>query len=417
MSLPTLPDLCLFGIFDHLPPRDLLSLHLVCNRWDNLQRTACGRRKRLTICIGQDPIGMLTTSMFAEELPHPDDRLQFPWLNQDVTDFLLFHFSRLTVLHIVIHRIPTTALLKIVDMLDSLSPTLKSLQLNLQFMGNEPAAGVTNRFTALFQSINALPALEHLTLEIRHLLNFEHINLPILRRLHQFRFSSLDRISSLMASLRNYAVPNQNLSQICLITPIHDLNSIDDLLKLDQNLGQKFTHLLPGLSWHDQSRLAQFCNHFRSLTYLHLSIGTLSLRQLTTAMRNLTSLTNFSIMIDFIQHHQPLSLEDGTPPADFHPLSSVRNLKVTTTLSSHRQLESVHLGHIFPGLETLRIEYTYNECTACRFDNFELLDEEARMQCVQWLVRPWQEQCTRLQRLVTAAQFLQHPPVIWVNRD
>src|SRR5699024_5567071 len=64
MSITTIPDLCRLMIFEQLPPKDLLNIHLVDPSWTALQSHACRKRRSLVLTSGPNPTAVLNSCTF-----------------------------------------------------------------------------------------------------------------------------------------------------------------------------------------------------------------------------------------------------------------------------------------------------------------------------------------------------------------
>lgn len=410
MNISNLPDVCLFAIFDHLPLSDLLDIDKISLRWANLKQAACNRRKEITILAGNDPTQkLITKSKFPQYTSSTKkyNTVQYLWFPKDI-EARLSVFSSLTTLNIAICNIPSGALEQILFLLDNSVPNLKHLFIRLKFMGNEIGDTVKNRIQRLFDSINRLPSLRLIILEYEHYFGFQDIQLPVLQHLNEFYFHSIDQGCALLNSLETYAQTNKKLTKIGLLNTINDQKWLDRILKLEN--ASTFTHLNIQLCL-EERKLDQFCTRFFSLTELHLSIGTLSLGQLTTALIKLPKLKRLTLSLTFMDlRYRPLSDEDNTAHT-VCSLASIQHLHIVVNLSAHSQLESAHFGLIFPQITSLSIEYFFHGCRDCGLE-VRSGEDEATKTCVNNLVRPWVAQCTKLKRVVTifgyTGQELEH---------
>ncbi len=399
-SITSLPDVCLFAIFDHLPITDLLNIDKVSSQWANLKQAACNRRTDLTLFVGDDPaLKLVTKSRFPQYSSSTTkySTVHCFGLNQNLADRLSVFIS-LTTLNIAICNVPSGALERVLALLDSSAPNLKHLFIRLKFMGKEQGEIVKSRFFRLFETINTLINLKVLVLEYQHFFGFQDIQLNVLQHLHQFYFQSIDQGSALLNSFESYAQANKSLTKIGLLNTINDQRWFDRILKLEN--ASSFTHLNIQLNVEERT-LDRFCSRFSSLTEVHLCIGTLSLCQLTTALAKLTQLNRLTLSLTFMDlRYRPLSEEDNTGHS-IRSLTTIEHLQIVVNLSAHSQLESAHFGLIFPQIKQLSIEYYLHGCRDCGLEVRSGEPDEIINNCVRHLVKPWIAQCTRLERVVT----------------
>ena len=173
------------------------------------------------------------------------------------------------------------SILKVIYLLQNWNSTLRKLIIRINIADHEIDKRVLitiavnlNRLISAINEEKSLPVLEHLTLDIRENLRIvTELDLPILSRLKEFYFHSLDSSQRfLYQSLKRYAEPNDQLRKI----GIGNAFVWDELIQLfgQSSLRTRFV-MLPNIINHqpigqtiDDERLHdRFYKTFTSITW------------------------------------------------------------------------------------------------------------------------------------------------------
>src|SRR5699024_7619081 len=140
----------------------------------------------------------------------------------------------------------------------------------------------------------------------------------------------------------------------------YDLETIPRLLEMPPHLAATFQKLDLGLIPLDFDDLVALCQRYRSLKELNISAGFLTIRQLIDALVMLPQLTKLAL--------GNLISDTALDSQNLVPLPTVTSLKLWLHLTSHADLDQLHLGVLFPNLVTLDISIFH--CCECGYDFF-----------------------------------------------
>lgn len=272
LQITSLPDVCLLHIFDQLPLRDLATIGDVSDHWATLQNTIFTRRGIVTVLIGaqSQPYNLVNSSYFSFPTNssmivalHGTSKapLELSSLDEKIVKNLVKQYPNCSLLEISVSDVDSSLCNQICYLLESWSSTLMCLKLWIRFSLTDrlslPAKNIiSSDLFRLVATINSLPQLTHLTLDIHNQLTLGiesqeleddnldvQIELPILERLKEFYFYSLNGADSLVDSLQKYAEKNEKLVKIGLRNSIYSAECMGKYFEMSSELLKKFTHL------------------------------------------------------------------------------------------------------------------------------------------------------------------------------
>lgn len=283
----------------------------------------------------------------------------------------------------------------IVKLLSTYAHSLKYLMLEVNFLTTTQSDILLNSaaIRQLFECINLLPKLSHLSLELANQLpaGSPPIALPVLGQLHTFAlFSSFN---SLFAE--SFARHAATVSSIHLSNEQPD-NSLS-LTTVNPQICSRlvdlsFTPFLPM-----DNKIDFLCASFHNLQFLKVSLEHLYLARLANSLSQLANLEGLDLEITS-SPMEPIKQSNRIPRDRIGQLAALKRLRLSVAIESHTDLHSVHLGWIFPRLETLSLMHNYFTCEVCLVNHFAF---QLRLMdiCKREMLKPWQEQCPTLQTI------------------
>lgn len=270
LQITSLPDVCLLHIFDRLPLRDLATIGEVSDQWATLTNTIFTRRGIVSVLIGAQAYNLVNSSYFSFPCNSsmivalhgtPKAPVELSNLDEDTVQNLVEKYPNCARLEISISDVDSSLCNQLVYLLESWSATLICLKLWIRFSLTDRLSLTAKNIISsdlfrLVAKVNSLPHLNHLTLDIHNQLTLGiesqeleddnldvQIELPILARLKEFYFYSLNGADSLVNSLQKYAEKNEKLKKIGLRNSIYSAECLGKYFEMSSKLLQKFTHL------------------------------------------------------------------------------------------------------------------------------------------------------------------------------
>ena len=287
MLINELLEDCILLIFDRLPLVDLFRTEIVCTKWQALFQVACRNRRTVMLLVGTQE---LITSADHDPIRYSDDALQiitnseFPtrykeeMVNNDGTQMFVSLNSQADRNGLRFDALKHSSCIWLTKMLPNVSTLriscsngprilLHIASSNVEemiyfFMEWSPNLTVLeiwykgllscNDLIQLVDSINLLPSLKRLILDLGEALpdmldnlkgRIRNIPLPILARLEQINISISFPSDLIVDSLLRYALPNDALQHIGVISPSMTMATVNKFMNLDPHLASRFTHL------------------------------------------------------------------------------------------------------------------------------------------------------------------------------
>ena len=240
--VPTLPDVPMLLIFDHLPLYDLVTrVPLVCTKWRVLQPLACRKRTHISLLVNdpqqiiprqanniKDPSlpylirhehCVLSQDDFKADFPGTDySRLVLPNFSRNVIRMLVHLFPKVITLEIAVNIASSGTFNQIAYLLDLWFSKLVTLKLWTWWdETNGKRVPESSRKTAnvgrLFQSLNTIQSLRFFTFFADTTIfiypdpmppdyTYPKLDLQFLSRLEVFKFSTFDPARVLFNSLK-----------------------------------------------------------------------------------------------------------------------------------------------------------------------------------------------------------------------
>lgn len=269
MDVNSLPDLCLQNVFSNLDLTDLVYLNQVTPFWEQPQAVVARTHTKLVLLVGPNPLELLESPLCVPRLEEviindgDDGAAKGKWpspgtllpstsdLQISEEDFNAYHvhiaelLPSIRDLIIYANRVTPPFLLSLTNLVTSgkMSENLKSLHLHAAFSQYDTEDDFTclsNDFRTFKNTLNSLPAIERLTLDIHNSLC---LNVPeallqfmgrftVIEKLRQFSFYSQDPASIIFPALKTYKL-NENLEKIEIANPfpMQRLFDIEDLFE------------------------------------------------------------------------------------------------------------------------------------------------------------------------------------------
>lgn len=247
VNMNDLPSSCLRNIMAFLPMQDLIKIGLVCQKWYALQWGVFCRQRSVTVLVGKNALDLIRESRFA--IPHLDKvvdekdkrlyqsqlgsnfiQLKTLNLNWKMAQFLADSFPNITDLEIVLKEISSSAIDHVIYLLQFWIVRLQNVKIYCRFPSEVRRSAISDRLYHLLNILNALPSIRSLTLVFDNRLVFVEPNvryqiyLPVLARLEEFYFATLDEPECLLDSLERFALKNRKLRKIGIASYI-DINN------------------------------------------------------------------------------------------------------------------------------------------------------------------------------------------------
>lgn len=416
------PDLPLTQLFSTVPLSQVISvLPRVCPTWGSLSRRHLSTKHHLVLYIGAHIDAFLRQSAFScssavplsqhlrssdGRLPLPSfdtlsNRLNLPSLETSTVEQLICLMPNIAFLHLIMHKPPPEVNDQIVRLLDAWAGQLKSLKIMSSRYDETGITLLPDKYylkvqairaplRRLLQSINRLPVLEILTLDLGEIPGGQ-IDLPILGRLTEFHF--INRVhpclQQIVESLHRYAAGNDPLTTIGLSVG----GGVELTLEYFANtpLAPKITYFPRNVAL-DSDNLARYLGAFPRLQTIDISslnrdhcqsdqLYLLWLSRTFATSLPLPNLTHLAITFNWFNTGDRLWVADQSTDDTLLSLPAVKVL--TITLESvitridrqvggisngvdHSGLDCPLWGHIFPSLQIILLDPTYNQdCHLC----------------------------------------------------
>ena len=431
MCFSLLPDLCLGIIFDHLPLSDLLfRANLVSHQWNRTQKTALKRRHHLTILVGQHPHALIAKSSFAnplvkyqvidyisdekvKPLEHFLPGLAFNSLKlvslDNVVEKLVTSMPNIKVLQIAQWKVHSDIVKHLVFMLYRYYSKLKTLKLWFKYTDGKNQS-YRNNMSQLFDAINRLSTLTHLTIDTKYPIILEdHMNTTNMFNLSPITISHLEQLQIHAYKISDwsqlnvhwfqpYLRSNPGLTSLALIQTNQTDDHIESLLALDHQITRRLSHFeLWFGSDVSESQLTRLGTRLINLTsislHLFLAPFTLKFQHLAVWLAPMTQLSWFKLFAN-LSHHEPITNTDAIPQ-----LHSIKALSLSIATRFHDNFARLQLAHIFPQVQVVKIFNDDYECNC--FSNLNKEDRKSSplvRHCTFQLLSPFRR-CVHLEEI------------------
>lgn len=425
MSINDLPNSCLRNILAFLPVQDLIQIGLVCRKWHALQWSVFCRQKSVSILVGRNALDLISESRFV--IPHLDKivdeqgkqlyppqhgsifiQLKTLSLNWKMVHFLADSFPNIIDLEMVLKEVSSSAIDHVIYLLHFWIARLQTVKIYCRFSSEVRRSTVSDRLYRLLDILNSLPSIRLLTLVFDTRFVFVEPNvsyqiyLPVLSRLEEFYFATVDEPQCLLNSLERFAIKNRKLRKIGIASYIdaNNVHSHERFLSINHRLVSRFRQLFIMKPPVDSEYLFKFCSVYTSLTSIKIFNIALTLSQLAATLVPLHSLVHLGFAIKFFRK-APFFKDDLVPANKIPQLPSIKVLTLNVSLKSHTDLHSRHLGHIFSGLQVLQINHDFFHCITCKCDHYRKTSKVKCKECMVELLSPWKQQCLQLKFIYT----------------
>lgn len=448
-TLPPFSDVSLLEIFRSLPLSQLFhELPLVHPRWDLLSASKLQPKQHLVLYLGEQVDRLFTAETGNYPFPYasevvasdggalfpspnnssPHDKLSLASLEPSTVSRLGTLMPSISSLSVAIHKAPLSTLTHLSRLLEHWSASLQTFALLYDPSDkiNSPE-GSEEQLHRLASTLNSLPLLQDLTLDLRHYQPFRSpLDLPIIRRLKVFHFhlpncaifepsSSYEDRPNFWKIINQYLEENNNPFAVCLFfrqwylhnffeqhlplasklvnvaegdSPFNNRLKFPNILKGKERL---FTRLQAGEMWpicpeDHLARLSATCTSFANLQYLSL-----------------------------VYHFTTQKLLSSPEGATHYSLVSVKVLQIRGFTYTHTVLESPHWSVVFPSVQILHLlpHYAFQRemqwqrrcsCFPVRSVLFRLVsaEEKARVlgPCVRKLLAPFSQCSATLKKAI-----------------
>lgn len=327
---------------------------------------------------------------------------QYDQLDQEIVYCLLTTYPNMTWLELRLDYVSGPLLSRVICLLQNWAHTLTGLKLSFASLPPD----TEGHMRTLIWVVSQMKALTSLTFDVEGELfpsqANKQLDLPVLARLREFNFSSVDGLDVVLDSLLRYGTTSCKLWHIGLGNVIND-QWWDQFLGMRLDFAFCFSHLKLHHPTVSPDQLRIFCSKFCSLVALSFQMGKLSLHRTVYCLAPLTKLVHLELDIDFRQHESFVE-EDELDTSKFAQLSSVKVVTLLLDTTTHNNLKSAHLQWIFPFVQVLRIWQRSHACSVCGWNVILEGSGQARasttQQCKRHLLQPW-KQCTSLQHIFT----------------
>lgn len=418
----SLPNEHLLAIFTRLSAKTLLRVPLICSHWASLQPTACRSFHSLSLAIVAEgktsQISHLINSPFPVSHLDQNRILTFPqFITLQETESLLSLFPviySLNIVHREYHNRPSIpedmSISKINCLLRGWSPKLTQLGV-YGFRRDNSAAAQSTALLSLLFTINTLPALKSLTIDVsNYFIPFSPhfgteyrgtLYLPILSRLECFSFKSAEKTDILSASIIKFG---RTIGELRLGSDKCPHEGVLNSLEHSPDLLQRITHFHYG-HWILPStpHLSVVCLTLPNLTFLSLVLNqqdTYSIQEIVQLLSSLLQLRTLQLKLDNLAN---CSL--GCQKIEQLPKlpSITRLILYPGSIPDHAVLSSkLPVAWLFPNLEFFKLSQTITHCSICAFDyraNSDLIvSEQGKFlegTCIRLLLAPLKG-CTKL---------------------
>lgn len=375
-----LPDLCLLEVFKQLPLHDRMKANNVCWRWRNILRETNRQVRTLTIFIDNEPSDENYSGVRQMKISTDgDDEPVYP--KYPITKMNILPIASNSLNTASVHQIVTTfyAVTELtfenkadlgvykyaVKLLQSQwSFQLVTFKLKEHWRWSNGSYQSSNLNEQLFNAINALSALKHLTIELYNA-QLQMYELDILAQLKKvvvvWMHNSSGNLKTFLSSLKSHATRNKDL-QISMMADVSPLSK--RTLNISKTLCSRIVQFITFYEY-NLTHLSSTCNDFPSLITLpRICVKPSKLCQSFTHLLKLQQLVHLNLKIDFSQSKpQEYSQAFIRPLA---VLNSVKSLDLNLTITLHSQLQWLNLKVVLPNLST--IHFYYFECKSCQIN-------------------------------------------------
>lgn len=418
----SLPNEHLLAIFTRLPARTLLRVPLICSHWASIQPTACRSFHSLTLAIVGEGKTSQTSHLINSPFPvshlHQNRILTFSqFITSQETQSLISLFPviySLNIVHREYHSRPSIpedmSISKINCLLRKWSPRLTQLGV-YGFRRDNSAAAQSTSLLSLLSTINTLPVLKNLTIDVsNYFIPFSPkfgteyrgtLYLPILTRLEYFSFKSAEKTDILSSSIIKFG---GTISEFRLGSDKCSHENVLRSLEQTPDLLQRITHFHYG-HWILPStpHLSVICWTLPNLNFLSLVLNQQDSYSIKQVVQLLSSLLNLRTLQLKLENLANCSL--GCEQIEqLSKLPSIRRLILHPGfIPDHTVLSSkLPAAWLFPNLEFFKLSQTITHCSLCAFDyrsNSDLIfSEQGKFiegTCLRLLLAPLKG-CTKL---------------------